>query len=238
MFRSGFIRTLPFAAFLRDDRAALSIEAAIMLPLLAVLYVTGFGYFDAYRREAVLTKATYTMGDLLSREEGTITPFDLEGLQDVFEFLTFSEGDTWLRTTEVRRTGDSVAVTWSYATDGNQVMTTARLQGYLNQIPSLADGERVVLTESFTDFEPVFNIGLTDRTFTRFITTRQRYAPRLDLDSTVMPSDVTNVRFDDTENGSGNGNNGWGNGAQPAPGNSGPNNNAANSTATVPPGQI
>ncbi|UWQ17498.1 TadE/TadG family type IV pilus assembly protein [Jannaschia sp. M317] len=184
------------AAFLHDEDAAISVEAAIILPVLGIFYVAAFSYFDAYRREAVMTKATYMVSDMLSREEGTITPIDLEGLQDVFEFVTFSEGNTWMRFTEVRRESDEIRVMWSYATDGNPLQTNATINAHLRNIPVLQDNERTVVVESFTNYEPPFNVNLSDRTFERFVTTRQRYAARLDFDGTILPTSVATVSAD------------------------------------------
>src|SRR6056297_3345955 len=85
------------ARFLKREDGAVAIEAAVILPLLGFAYVAGFAYFDNYRREVLLTKATYTVADILSRETGVVTANDFEGMQDIFEFLTFSEGQTRLR---------------------------------------------------------------------------------------------------------------------------------------------
>lgn len=173
--------------FLSDETASLSIEAAIALPLMGILYVGAFSYFDAYRREAVMTKATYAVGDLLSREEGTVTAVDFEGMQDLFELLTFSEGETTLRISEIRRDDSDLEVVWSYGTDGTDILTDALLSGLTGQIPPLVDNERIVVVESFSNFTPVFDVGLTSRTQMKFAPTRQRYSARLDYDSTVVP---------------------------------------------------
>lgn len=67
--------------FWSDTRASLSIEAAIMLPLLCGLYVAGYQYSDSYRREAQIFKANYAVADLLSRRQDMVSPVDLEGLK-------------------------------------------------------------------------------------------------------------------------------------------------------------
>src|SRR6056297_2500528 len=99
--------------FLGREDGAIAIEAAIILPLLGFAYVAGFAYFDNYRREALLTKATYTVADILSRETGVVTANDFEGMQDIFEFLTFSEGQTRLRFTQIERVAGELVISSS-----------------------------------------------------------------------------------------------------------------------------
>lgn len=175
--------------FLRRDEGAISVEAAIILPLLGIAYVVGFAYFDTYRREAILTKATYTVSDVLSRETGVVSPAYLEGMQDIFEFLTFSEGRSWMRFTEIERSGDDLVIHWTYATDGNPDMTQARLDSIRSRIPRLNDGEFIVVTESYTTHTPVFDVGLLAREFPRVAPTRTRHIAQLAWDGSVMPSE-------------------------------------------------
>lgn len=162
-----------------DTTAALSVEAAIILPILCGMYVAGYQFFDGYRREAQIFKANYAVADLLSRRRQIVTPLDLEGLENVFETLIFSEDTSFMRFSEIRRTGDRVEVIWSYATDGQPAMSTTRLQGYLDQIPTLDDNERVLVVESYTYDDPFFSVGLEDRIIPSFTPISPRYEARV-----------------------------------------------------------
>jgi len=161
--------------FLREDRASLSIEAAIMLPVLLAIYVAGYQFFDQYRREAHMFKASYAVADRLSRRTETIYPSDLNGLEGVYETLTYSEGASYMRFTEVWLTGGEDKMVWSYATDGQPQMTNTRLQAFLNQIPTMDDNDRITLVEAYTYDDPFFNVGLDERIIPNFIPIRQRY---------------------------------------------------------------
>jgi hypothetical protein len=178
--------------FLSHEDGAVAIEAAIILPLLGFAYVAGFAYFDNYRREALLTKGTYTVADILSRETGLVTPTDFEGLQELFEFLTFSEGRTRLRFTQIERVAGELVVSSSvpgvqdtYATDGTLAMTDAQLETIRHRIPRLEDGQVLVLTESFTTHDPIFDVGLIAREYHRIAPTRNRVVGRLAFDVTA-----------------------------------------------------
>jgi hypothetical protein len=172
---------------LREERAALSVEAAIILPVLFSLYMAGYAFFDGYRREATLTKASYAVGDLLSRRTAEVSPAYLEGLQDLFEFVTGAPDATTMRLTQVRRVGDRLRVEGSYATDGGSPMTDARLQSVLDQIPPLADQELIVLLETTVSYARPLAIGLAARRAEALIVTRQRNGGQLAWSEAILP---------------------------------------------------
>lgn len=185
--------------FSTEERAALAIEAAIMLPVLVMMYVIGYQYFDQYRREAQMTKASFAVADMLSRRLGIVTPDDLNGLESVYETLTFSNDASFMRFTEVRRESGELKVIWSYATDGQPAMTETRLQGFFNQIPRLDDNERVTLVEAYTYDNPFFNVGLSDRIVPSFVPVSQRYAARLAFAPGDAAPDNDSVIANDTD---------------------------------------
>ncbi|WP_179379218.1 TadE/TadG family type IV pilus assembly protein [Jannaschia marina] len=190
----------PLARFAREERAALSIEAAIMLPVLTLIFVMGYQYFDQYRREAHMTKASYAVADMLSRRLSIVTPHDLNGLESVYETLTYSENLSYMRFTEVRRRNDNLEVIWSFATDGQPAMTDAILQGFLNQVPRLDENERVTLVESYTFDRPYFNVGLGDRIIPNFVPISQRYAARLAFaPEQIVADDNISIIANDTD---------------------------------------
>ncbi|WP_298430249.1 hypothetical protein [uncultured Jannaschia sp.] len=185
---------LPVPAFLRRDDGAVSVEATVMMPALIVAFLAGFSYFDAYRKEGATVKAAYALGDVLSRiTNSSTTPAQLQGMTDMFETMTFSEGKSWIRVSEIQRQGDKLAVIWSYASEGNPALTDTRLLKFLPRIPTLAANERVVAVETYTEFEAFYGMGIEPRVFDTFVTTRQRYWPRLDMDPTVLPTGVADV---------------------------------------------
>ncbi|CTQ49997.1 hypothetical protein JDO7802_02014 [Jannaschia donghaensis] len=182
-----------------EERAALAIEAAIMLPLLVMMYVVGYQYFDQYRREAQMMKASNTVADILSRQRGYVTPHDLNGLTDVYETLTFSEDASFMRFTELRRTDDGLDIMFSYATDGQPAMTPAILDGLLSEIPRIDNGRRVTLVEAYTYDQPMFNVGLSDRIIPNVVPIDHRYlgGVAFKIESSIVQDNTSVGVFED-----------------------------------------
>lgn len=165
----------PLTRFARSERASLSIEAAIMLPILTVMFVMGYQFFDQFRREAQMTKASFAVADALSRFPGAVTIDQLNSLEQVYEYLTYSQGNSYMRFTEVRREGDEMKILISYATDGQAAMTDVTLASFLSQIPRLDDNQRITLVEAYTYDDPFFLVGLEDRIIPNFVPMNHRY---------------------------------------------------------------
>jgi hypothetical protein len=183
--RAGAARRLA-RRFARAEDAAVSIEAAIILPVLLFLFLLGFTAFDAFRREAVIAKATYAVGDILSRTDAdeATSPSEIEGLEDVFELISFAgAGNADLRVTEIRRVADDLRVIWSYGTDGQEVLDDDRLDAFLDRIPQLENNERILAVESFANYTPPFDIGIGSRRLAHFIPLRVRENACLSFDA-------------------------------------------------------
>ncbi|CUH40749.1 hypothetical protein JSE7799_03484 [Jannaschia seosinensis] len=160
-------RVVPASRFLSNEDGSMSIEAVLVLPLLCFLFMAGFSYFDGYRRDATMSKATYAVADLLSRRRDVVRPFDLEGLENIYETMVFStEEETYMRFTEIERVPDAdggLQITWSYATDGQKAMSDRALDLLKGRIPRFDIGKRVLLVQAYTIDQPDFRVFLPDR---------------------------------------------------------------------------
>lgn len=170
-------------AFRNDLRGSLSVEAVLIFPLLMWAYAAMFVYFDAFRAQNTNLKAAYTISDMVSRETNGVSANYIEGLNTVFDYLTKSTEPTWVRVTIVYCDQDCydparvLKKDWSYATDGKPKLTDADVQGsYDSKIPILPLGERLIMVETFVDYQPAFNVGLDGFTFENFVATRPRFA--------------------------------------------------------------
>ncbi|MBM2577825.1 hypothetical protein JQC91_16075 [Jannaschia sp. Os4] len=183
------------ADFCAEERASISMETAIVLPFLAFVYLQTFTYFDAYRKQAQLTKAGYAIGDLLSRQTD-IDVNDIEGLRSVFGYITSTGEDSWMRVSEFRKDeDDGFSIVWSKTTGGNPNLTDAYIDRVQDDLPNIRPSERVVMVETYTRYRPPFNVGLPNRIIKSSTITRTRFAGRLNFDDGV----AREVRYDNPD---------------------------------------
>jgi hypothetical protein len=185
--------------FRRDDRGMILVEFIIALPLLVWGYIGMITYYDAFRTLNELGKATFTVGDLLTRQQVPVDNAFLEGLADIVEYTTRDGEDVALRFTRVDLDINTLqpVVIWSYSPRGRRpVMATADLTDFEDQIPRMYDPtvpglpprESLVLVESWLEYTPLargFDIGLTNKTFAVFEPFEPRYTDGICL-TTVM----------------------------------------------------
>jgi len=185
IMRSFKLRLIRFG---RGTEGSMPTEGVMAFTFLIWWYISSFQFFDAYRQKNVNLKAAYTIADMLSRETGpvandptsaAVNQSYVNGLNTVFDYLTFSNKPTWVRVSSVYwdNSDQKYHVDWSAASgSGHQVMTTPMLQAYANRIPVLATGDSVIVTETFMAYEPMFSMGLKAQVYTTFITTSPRFS--------------------------------------------------------------
>ncbi|MEM8850317.1 MAG: hypothetical protein AAGE03_09810 [Pseudomonadota bacterium] len=149
--------------FLRAEDAAVSVEAAIMMPILIIFAVASYTYFESYRQGATLTKASYAMADVLSRLETPLTPQFMTGLEDMFVFVTGSDDELFIRVSQLRHEDGILKVKWSETNTGEDKLTQQIMQLHLDHIPSLRPDEHMFVFEASALHTPAFNIGLPVR---------------------------------------------------------------------------
>jgi len=200
------VKTLlrPFARFVKDDRASVTMEAVMVLPLLLWGYFGMFILYDGYRALSSNIRASYTISDMLSRETNPIDQAYLNGLNDIQDVLTQSNYRTVLRVTVARYTdtdGDGEVdpgehtLEWSNSTTGKDPITAANFQtAIIDYLPAMQDTGVLVVVETWMAYVPFMNITLeqlytpgpaSDRVvfgpfyFEGLVTTRPRFANQL-----------------------------------------------------------
>lgn len=172
--------------FAREPRGSFAVETVLMLPLLFWTVAAVYGFVDAYRMQALNLRATYTIGDLLSRQWNPVKPGYVDGLGRLHGYLTHGRYDTALRVTVV--TWDALLekhiLLWSRGTEAaHPAITQATLSEVEARLPDMANGQSVILVETWMDFTPVFRIGLGAQTFRNEVVTAPRFVPQLLLSS-------------------------------------------------------
>lgn len=168
--------------FHRDDRGMVSVEAAIMAPLLvfflSVLYTT----FDVFRWDATNSKAAYTLGDLLSRETDPVNQNFIDGMKEIFDYITLADpADTWIRVTVVRYDGDDEEnkLVWSHGSSGVVSLKQSTMSVIEAAIPQMSEEDTVIVVETYMPYHVTLPVGWNDFEYSNIVVTRPRFASQL-----------------------------------------------------------
>ena len=167
-----------------DQSGSVSFETVLILPLLLWFYVGSFVFFDAYKVYNRNVKAAYTIGDLLSRQTDSIDNAFLEGLSDVFDYMTSQNHTSWQRIAQLRwhARRNRYRVEWSYGTNGKNAerISILNLDEIVNYLPTGLGGDRFLVVDAYTEYQPAFSVGLSSTvTMRNFTATSPRFAPHL-----------------------------------------------------------
>ncbi len=167
--------------FRGEQSGTVTIEAVIMLPILFWAFCALYTFFDAYRYTSIAHKTAYTISDAISRETNPIDDAYLDGQHELMSFLTRSSNTHRLRVTIVRFDADED----EYLTEWSEVRgpVTPHPEGdasaLADQLPTMVDEERLIIVETWSDYEAPFRIGLDDTAIQTFVFTRPRFAPQV-----------------------------------------------------------
>lgn len=168
----------------RDETGSAAIEAVIIIPALAALYCACFVWFDSFRHNTLSMKATYTVSDILSRQQ-TVDDAFLSQMNELVDFLVPSYAKRKLRVSLVYFNediddGNKYQLQWSYADNGMRELTQDDLNKDTDWIPIMSDDDTVVVTETRILYHPLFDIGWSDPTvWHNIMVTRPRFYPTL-----------------------------------------------------------
>lgn len=174
--------------FFRNEQGSLSVEACFSVPLLAWAVMATFVFFDAFKTLNVAQKATYTVADMISRED--TRPIDddyIDALYETYVYLAGQNGHpSALRITTVVMevdpvTGDPFLVLEE--SRGVQYNEMTDIEEIRDRLPDIAPGEQMIIVESVQQWLPAFLVGLTHYNFREIALTRPRFAPRVCWDT-------------------------------------------------------
>lgn len=166
-----------------------SVEALIILPILLWAYMALFVYFDAFRTQNMNLKAAYTLADLISREDEVLSPSYINGLNLVYDYLTYNDQATWIRVSSVAwdATNNRYTVQWSYATKNMPIQDDGTINGYADKLPVIPVGDTMIVVETSLTYTPLFDVGVAEKTFSQFVPTRPRFHSKICY-STILPA--------------------------------------------------
>lgn len=182
MLRSVLTKLRHHLCRFRDDtRGSITVEFALMMPLLFWAYGASYVFFDGYRQSAINLKTAYTIGDLLSRETDAIDNTFIDSIYALQGILIRTNAPRSLRVSVVRWDEDTEAYSleWTATRGDATAMTENEAAGLQSRLPAMSDEDRVILVETWNTWEPPFTVGLPTTEFEDFVFTRPRFAPQL-----------------------------------------------------------
>lgn len=183
-----------FRHFLGDRRGSVSAEALIVLPLVLWAYLATYQYYDAFGTITRNMQATYTIADAISRQTDNVSQTTANGMNALYAYLNKNPQGTWTRITEVSwdpNVGSSgqYYVMGGCVTGNNPLLDDNSLQAYTSRLPTIADGDTLIMVETHMNYTPAFSlVGLKPMIFNQLVVTRPRISPQVVFDDTCGAS--------------------------------------------------
>lgn len=167
--------------FGRREHGSFSIEAVLVLPLMAWAILASFSYFDGLRQDNINIKAAHTLSDMLSRETVPIDDSYVKGMQAVLDYLTGQRFDTTLRISvfQYDDSNKEFVLNWSQGSNGTPALTADTQSLVEDRLPLTADGDTVITLETWIDYKALYTYALDDTVLYQFTVTHARYVPQL-----------------------------------------------------------
>lgn len=158
--------------FLTNQSGASAIEFAFIAPVLLLVLLGSITAFDMFRTAQNVEKVTFTIGDMLAREQGPITGARLDEMLVLMRNTVHTASDGGLRVSSIGRSNGSFVLRWSEHVGDNLPDTPIPT----SMLPEIANGDSILLTESFVPHEAmVAGFGITDVMFTSNAAHRPRF---------------------------------------------------------------
>ena len=170
--------------FGRDEKGSLFVDAIIVMPMFVWGYAGMFVYWDAYRAINTVQKASYSVSDLVSRNQNTngIDDAYITGMRTAFNRMLGGGDAGQIRLTSYTWSGvrNQYEVIFSRS-PGNAlpVLDNASLANLSEYLPIMADGDSAILLETQLMYVPPVAYALEPNLLEQFVVTRPRFLPKL-----------------------------------------------------------
>lgn len=176
-FFTNFLRR-----FMRDEKGTVLIETLVVLPLFLWAFAALFAYWDAYRNINTVQKASYTVADLISRNQVPVDDAYIGGMLSTLNYVMKTENTGKMRVTSFKWNDPDKRYEVIFSRSPNQAMpqlTNNDLANLKSRLPIMANADSAVLVEVDVPYTPPVNYGLAPGSLTQFIVTRPRLIPKL-----------------------------------------------------------
>ena len=165
--------------FVRDRRGASAVEFAMLLPVLLALLLGSVTVFDIFRTSQAAEKATFTVGDMLSRNKLGLREADLNLMISFVENTVEHLGSATLRVSSISNVRGKLEVNWTKAV-GNDRLSIPAVS--MDGIPLVAQGDSVILTETFVPHRAFVPVGSLDQfVYHKRAVHRPRFVGKIDF---------------------------------------------------------
>ncbi len=182
-----FVRLLTaLDRFRRDSRGTITTEAVIVLPMLLFVLIMTVVFSDMFRARATSQKAAYTIADTLSRQTDPVAGAYIDGLNELYAYLSRARQQTALRVTSVAwdPAEEEYMVIWSHPAGDGPPLTQAELISHHKQrLPTMPAGETIILVEANMNYTPMLTGYFPPLDLNTAIVTRPRFTPQLRFDT-------------------------------------------------------
>ncbi|MEI4261115.1 TadE/TadG family type IV pilus assembly protein [Roseovarius sp. D0-M9] len=170
--------------FRREERGSVMVEAVITLPVLIWAIGATYEFFEVHRYQSARDKASYTIADMVSREMLPITPTYISNAKTVFDTIANDHGTNTLRVSVIKYDvdEDEYSVKWSEVrgtTNLSRLETSDVIDAH-DRLPQMRDGEELVIVESLSDYQPMFDVWPGDpMEMSTYVMAIPRFAPQI-----------------------------------------------------------
>ena len=152
--------------FASDQSGTVTVEAVMTVPILFLVVGVTYEFFEVHRYKSARDKATYTVGDMISREMAPIDDGYIDNTKALFDEIANDNGATQLRVSVIKFDEDSdrYSVAWSEIRGSGSLETlaTADVAEDHASLPDMSDGEEMILVEWESNYRPLFKVGFGD----------------------------------------------------------------------------
>lgn len=191
--------------FRDEEDGVIAIELLLAVPILVWALLSTLVYFDAFRMEAINTRAGLTLADMISREQVSVDENYIDSMQEVLRSLTSSPAASDIRVTvyRYRASDDTYRLVWSEnrGMDGGE-LSNSDLENLRDRLPVMANDGRAILVETRNSYRAPFKTGmglffgtnLGDFDFQTFTVISPRFLTTICFDPTpALPSNGDEV---------------------------------------------
>lgn len=165
--------------FRASEVGATTVEFMIVMPLVIFWFGGSFTFFQAYSESTRAVKATYTIADILSRQLEVDNDY-IDDMNTLYaSIMSKDTNDVWIRVSSIEMTEDGLELDWSQPF-GMHLPLEDDTDIPTELIPTLVEGETVILVESHTPYTPFQSyIGIEARTLTKKVVVSPRFNSKL-----------------------------------------------------------